>query len=245
MHLPADWIAPDWPVSSGVRAFVTTRNGGVSAGPYASLNLSFRVGDDPVSVARNRQCVRARLPSDPKWLQQVHGTTVVDAAEIEHEPAADAAFTHTPRIVCTVQIADCMPILLCDLAGTTVAVAHAGWRGLALGVIERTVQAMRCPAATLVAWLGPAIGPKAFEVGEDVLQAFMRTDPQSSSAFTPLREGKWMANLFALARQRLAAIGINRVHGGGVCTYEDPTRFFSHRRDRVTGRQGAFIWLEN
>ena len=245
MPLPADWIAPDWPVPSGVQAFVTTRNGGCSTAHYASLNLGLRVGDNPESVARNRQRVRALLPSDPKWLQQVHGTTVVDAADIQGESAADAAFTRTPRVVCTVQIADCLPVLLCDLAGTIVAAVHAGWRGLASGVIERTVEAMRCPGSALMAWLGPAIGPKAFEVGPDVLEAFTRRDSQSISAFVPLREGKWLADLFALAHGRLATLGVTRVFGGGLCTYSDPARFFSHRRDRVTGRQAAFIWLED
>ena len=223
---------------------MTTRNGGVSTGPFTSLNLGLRVGDEPDNVARNRQRVHVLLPSEPKWLRQVHGTTALDAAEIDGEPTADAAFTRAPRVVCTVQIADCLPILLCDLAGTAVAAVHAGWRGLAAGVIERTVAAMPCPASALLAWLGPAIGPSAFEVGPDVLQAFVRTDSQADCAFLPLREGKWLADLFALARRRLAALGVSRVFGGGLCTYSDARRFFSHRRDRVTGRQAAFIWLD-
>ena len=243
MRLPADWIAPEWPAPSRVHAFVTTRNGGVSAGPYTNLNLGLRVGDDPDDVARNRQRVRVLLPSEPKWLQQVHGTTALDAANIQGEPIADAAFTRARRVVCTVQTADCLPILLCDLAGTVVASVHAGWRGLASGVIERTVEATRCPASTLMGWLGPAIGPSAFEVGPDVLEAFARTDSQASSAFVPLREGRYLADLFALARRRLVALGVGQVFGGGFCTYSDASRFFSHRRDRITGRQAAFIWL--
>jgi len=244
MPLPADWIVPDWPAPASVKAFVTTRNGGVSIGPYASLNLGLQVADDPAAVARNRERVRAALPADPKWLQQVHGTTVVDAATVDGPPIADAAFTRRAQVVCTVQIADCLPVLLCGMSGDLVAVVHAGWRGLAAGVIERTVEAMSAPASELIAWLGPAIGPEAFEVGEDVLRAFTAGDSQSASAFTPRREGKWLADLFALARRRLDRLGVSRVYGGGVSTYGDPERFFSHRRDGVTGRQAAFVWYQ-
>lgn len=244
MPLPADWIVPDWPAPASVRAFVTTRNGGVSIGPYASLNLGLRVADDPAAVARNRERVRAALPADPKWLQQVHGTTVVDAATVDGQPIADAAFTRQAQVVCAVQIADCLPVLLCGTSGDLVAAAHAGWRGLAAGVIERTVEAMSVPASELIAWLGPAIGPEAFEVGEDVLRGFTAGDSQSASAFAPRREGKWLADLFALARRRLDRLGVSRVYGGGVSTYSDPQRFFSHRRDGVTGRQAAFVWYQ-
>ena len=245
MRLPADWIVPDWPAPAGVKAFVTTRNGGVSTGPYTSLNLGTLVGDDPEAVARNRERVQAALPSEPRWLRQVHGIVVVDAGEVDGQTTADAAFTRRRGIACVVQIADCMPVLVCDASGSTVAIAHAGWRGLAAGIVERTVEAMDRPAADLIAWLGPAIGPTAFEVGEDVVRAFTADDPGSASAFSALREGKWLADLFALARRRLSRLGVRAVFGDVVCTHSDARRFFSHRRDGVTGRQAAFIWRES
>jgi polyphenol oxidase len=245
MAVPADWIQPEWPAPATVRAFATTRHGGVSRGPYASLNLGVRVGDDPQAVAKNRERVRALLPAEPRWLQQVHGTEVADADHASLDVAADAAWTRSAGVVCAVQAADCLPVLFCDRDGTTVAVAHAGWRGLSAGVLERTVAAMARPPVELMAWLGPAIGPRAFEVGRDVLDAFTSSDAQCSSAFEPLREGKWLADLYALARRRLSYAGVGRVYGGGWCTANDPDRFFSHRRDRVTGRQAAFIWLQN
>jgi polyphenol oxidase len=240
----ADWMEPEWPAPVNVRALVTTRNGGVSQGPYANLNLGTRVGDDPQAVAENRARVRARLPAEPVWLTQVHGAEVVRADRAGSAATADAAFTEVPRVVCTIQIADCMPVLLCDRGGTRVAAAHAGWRGLAGGVLENTVAALRVPPAQLIAWLGPAIGPRAFEVGSDVLQAFTAADPNAATAFQPLREGKWLADLFALARARLSRAGVTSVFGGGLCTYTDPVRFFSHRRDRVTGRHAACIWMD-
>jgi YfiH family protein len=244
MLLPADWIIPDWPAPPSVKAFVTTRNGGVSNGPYASLNLGARVGDNPEAVGRNRERVRASLPSDPKWLQQVHGTAVMDAAVAGLDATADGAFTREASIVCAVQIADCLPVLLCQENGKAVAVAHAGWRGLAAGVIERTTEAMAGSASELMCWLGPAIGPEAFEVGEDVFLAFTGQDTEAAKAFTPRGHGKWMADLFSLARMRLRRAGVERVYGGGMSTFSDAKRFFSHRRDRVTGRQAAFIWLQ-
>jgi len=242
MRLPADWIAADWPAPTGVNAFVTTRNGGVSRGPYASLNLGTRVGDDIAAVEENRARVRAWLPGDPKWLHQVHGTAVVQADQLHQVTSADAAFTRARGVVCAVQIADCLPVLFCDREGGCVAAAHAGWRGLSAGVLEQTVAALGVPAERLIAWLGPAIGPRAFEVGADVLGAFAESDPMHS-AFAALRPGKWLADLFSLARGRLASAGVTTVFGGGVCTVSDPARFFSHRRDRVTGRQAAFIWI--
>jgi YfiH family protein len=242
MPLPADWITPDWPAPGHVRAFVTTRNGGVSTGAYASLNLGTRVGDEVAAVTQNRARVRALLPGDPKWLHQVHGTAVVQADRAENETTADAAFTRANAVVCTVQVADCLPVLFCDRAGSCVAAAHAGWRGLSAGVLEQTIAALGVPPQHLIAWLGPAIGPTAFEVGADVLDAFGDIDPKHD-AFVAARPGKWMADLFALARRRLASAGVGAVCGGGLCTASDSARFFSHRRDRVTGRQAAFVWL--
>lgn len=239
----ADWIEPDWPAPRWVRALVTTRNGGVSRGPYASLNLGTRVGDDPRAVAENRARVRAALPAEPKWLHQMHGIDVVQAERAEADTRADAAFTRAPDVVCAVQVADCLPVLLCDGKGTRVAAAHAGWRGLGAGVLERAVAALESPPEGLLAWLGPAIGPRAFEVGADVLDIFTAADPDAATAFQAVREGKWLADLYALARRRLARAGVSAVYGGGFCTVGEPARFFSHRRDRVTGRQAAFIWI--
>jgi YfiH family protein len=243
MAEPADWIEPDWPAPRRVRALVTTRNGGVSRAPYASLNLGTRVGDDPEAVAENRARAGAALPSKPKWLHQVHGVDVVQAERADADACADAAFTRARGVVCVIQVADCLPVLLCDREGTRVAAAHAGWRGLGAGVLERTVAALESAPEALLAWLGPAIGPRAFEVGVDVFDTFVAADSEAATAFQPLREGKWLADLYALARRRLARAGVSAVYGGGFCTAGDPARFFSHRRDRVTGRQAAFIWL--
>jgi YfiH family protein len=241
--LPSDWIAPDWPVPDRVRAVVTTRSGGVSNGAYASMNLGTRVEDLREAVSANRAALRAMLPAEPAWLEQVHGARVIEAGLAETHVEADASFTRTPGTVCTVQIADCLPVLLADRSGTVVAAAHAGWRGLAAGVLENTVAAMACAPEDLIAWLGPAIGPDAFEVGEDVYRAFVSTHADAALAFRPHRPGKWFADLFRLARLRLAAAGITAVYGGGLCTVSDPRRFFSHRRDRVTGRMAALVWI--
>jgi YfiH family protein len=243
MVVRADWIEPDWPAPQRVKALVTTRNGGVSLGAYAGLNLGTRVGDDPQAVSENRARLRALLPSEPRWLQQVHGIDVVQADRAAAEPIADGAFTDVASVVCAVQIADCLPVLFCDRAGTRVASAHAGWRGLSAGVLERTVSSLGVPPNELMAWLGPAIGPQKFEVGADVFEKFTAGDPKTGAAFKLLRDGKWLADLFALARHRLSLSGVTAIFGGGLCTFSDPARFFSHRRDRVTGRQGAFIWI--
>lgn len=241
---PFDWITPDWPAPPRVRALVTTRTGGVSVGPYASLNLGIAVNDDPKAVAENRARVRAHLPEEPRWLKQVHGATVVAGESVSALVEADASVTRTPGVVCVIQMADCMPVLLATRDGSVIGIAHAGWRGLAGGVVERTIEAMRADPAAMIAWLGPAIGPDTFEVGEEVRAAFVAADPAAVDAFRPLDTGKWLADLFTLARQRLARAGLTAVHGGGLCTVSDPTRFFSHRRDRLTGRMGAFLWLE-
>lgn len=242
---PTDWIVPDWPAPANVRALVTTRSGGVSTGPYASLNLGIAVNDDPESVAENRRRVRAHLPGEPRWLKQVHGAGVVQGDAVSTLVEADAAVTQTPGVVCVIQMADCMPVLLAARDGSVIGIAHAGWRGLAGGVVERTIEAMGVAPSTLVAWLGPAIGPDSFEVGDEVRAAFMADDAAAATAFRPLHAGKWFADLFALARQRLRRAGVTAIHGGDLCTVSDPARFFSHRRDRITGRMGAFLWIEN
>ncbi|CAK0782327.1 polyphenol oxidase YfiH [Gammaproteobacteria bacterium] len=241
------WIEPSWPVPAGIRALSTTRQGGVSTGAYASLNLGDHVGDDSGAVQDNRQWLAkaANLPALPVWLRQVHGVTVAENLhQPPHQPGyeADAAITDQPGVVCVVLTADCLPILLCDQQGTRVAAVHAGWRGLAAGIIEATVE--RLGAEPLLAWLGPAIGPNHFEVGAEVRAAFVAWHPDAALAFSPAPEGHWRADLFTLARQRLAACGVTAVYGGGLCTVSDPARFFSHRRDRgVTGRMASLIWL--
>ncbi len=242
MKLPADWIVPDWPAPAQVRAFITTRAGGVSRAPYASFNLGELTADDPAAVQANKVRLEALLPQPPRWLRQVHGARVV-AAETAAGEQADAAFTATPGVVCAVKIADCMPVLLTDAAGSAVGIAHAGWRGLAAGVVENTVHALGIDPGALMAYLGPAIGPRAFEVGDEVRSAFCAVDPAAATAFEPHAPGKWLADLFVLARQRLARCGVRRVYGGGLCTYSDPARFYSHRRNPVTGRMAALIWL--
>jgi YfiH family protein len=239
-----DWIVPDWPAPARVRALVTTRSGGVSQGPYASLNLGLKVADDPQAVARNRARLREHLPAEPKWIAQVHGNKVVDADRLQGLPEADGSVSRRPGTVCAVMVADCLPVLFSDRAGTVVGAAHAGWRGLAAGVIENTVAAMDVDPADLVAWLGPAIGPDAFEVGADVRDAFLAQDAGAAPAFRDHRPGKWLADLFWLARRRLAALGVKAIHGGGLCTFSDPARFFSHRRDRVSGRMAALVWIQ-
>ncbi|WP_153161436.1 peptidoglycan editing factor PgeF [Zoogloea sp. 1C4] len=238
------WIVPDWPAPAGVRALSTTRAGGVSVAPYDSLNLGTHVGDDPANVAANRAQVRRIVPSEPAWLNQVHGTAVVDAAAVDGVPDADASVSRTPGAVCVVMTADCLPVLLCDRAGSVVGAAHAGWRGLHGGVIEATVAAMQVAPADVIAWLGPAIGPTAFEVGDEVRAAFVATDAIADAAFKPAGQpGKWLADIYLLARQRLAALGVTAVYGGDCCTVSESRRFFSYRRDGVTGRMASLVWL--
>jgi YfiH family protein len=209
-------IVPDWPAPARVRALVTTRGSG-----------------------------EPRLPAAPAWLRQVHGTGVVDAALAADEPEADASIARVPGVVCAVKAADCLPVLLADDAGGVVGAAHAGWRGLAAGVLEATIDAMRVPGHTLIAWLGPAIGPRVYEVGEEVRAAFLARDAQAAAAFTPKRPGHWLLDLCAVARQRLSARGVTRIHGGNFCTYSEPERFPSYRRDGTRERIAAFVWLES
>ena len=244
MKAPYDWIVPDWPAPPGVKSLITTRNGGVSTGAYASFNLGLRTDDDAAAVHANRQRLRAWLPQEPKWLRQVHGAQVVVADGLAGMPEADASIARNAGTVCAVMIADCMPVLVCDEAGSVVGIAHAGWRGLSSGVIENTVRETGVPPGRLLAWLGPAIGPNAFEVGSDVRDVFLTADSTAAEAFQPYHAGKWLADLFLLARRRLARCGVQRVFGGGFCTHRDAARFYSYRRDPVTGRMAALIWLE-
>ena len=243
MKLPhPDWIVPDWPAPANVKALITTRAGGVSKGPFASFNLGLRTGDDPQAVAANRDRLNSLLPQQPSWLRQVHGTSVIEADTLAGRPEADAGIARRPGTVCAVLVADCIPVLLADRAGTTIAIAHAGWRGLAGGVIENTARRMAVDPRGLIAYLGPGIGPGAFEVGADVRDAFLACDADAAAAFTPHAAGKWLADLFLLARQRLRRAGVGEIHGGALCTYSNARRFFSYRRERTTGRMAALIW---
>lgn len=243
MSLREHCIVPDWPAPANVRTLQTTRHGGVSTAAYDSLNLGSHVGDAPLAVARNRMLLNTLLPSEPVWLEQVHGTAVVSADMAGCRVQADACIARQRGSVCVVMTADCLPVLLCDEQGTVVGAAHAGWKGLAAGVIEATVCEMAVEPHKLMAWLGPAIGPDAFEVGDEVRAVFLATDPQAAAAFVPGQSGKWFADIHALARMRLDALGITRIYGGGHCTFRERDDFYSYRRDGVTGRMGSFIWL--
>ncbi len=250
-----DWVLPAWPVAARVRSFITTRAGGVSQAPFDSLNLSYRVGDEELAVDTNRARIRALLSAEPCWLQQVHGPHVIEAftpqkasgaADFAALPQADAAFTRTPGRVLAISIADCMPVLVSDAAGSVIGAAHAGWRGLCGGVIENLLRAMALAPQDALVYLGPCIGPAAFEVGDEVRSAFMATSAGAAEAFKPLPHwpGKWLADLPMLARQRLAAFGVTQVFGGADCTVSD-ARFFSFRRDKITGRMNAFLWISS
>jgi YfiH family protein len=243
--MPApEFLQPDWKLPANVRAFVTTRRGGESRGAYESFNLATHVGDDAAAVAANRRRLREtlELPAEPAWLEQVHGTAVAVLPRIDPGPA-DAAVTFQPGQVCAVLVADCLPVVLASRAGDRVGVAHAGWRGLAAGVVEAIVAALDCEPGSLVAWLGPSIGPGAFEVGGEVREAFLERDPGAGLAFSAGSAGRYLADLPALARRRLASLGVGAVRGGGLCTHADAARFYSYRRDGVTGRMAALAWL--
>ncbi|HLA32603.1 MAG TPA: peptidoglycan editing factor PgeF [Pseudomonas sp.] len=237
-----DWLTPDWPAPVWVKACITTRSGGISSAPFDSFNLGAHVDDDPVAVTKNRQRLISQLGCKPAWLRQVHGVAVVPA-EPGEVLEADASWTATPGVACTVMTADCLPVLFCDRAGSRVAAAHAGWRGLAGGVLEATLDALAVAPEDVLAWLGPAIGPHAFEVGAEVREAFMATHPQAAEAFVAsVNPDRYMADIYQLARIRLAARGVTAVYGGGFCTYSDP-RFYSYRRAAQTGRFASLIWL--
>lgn len=273
-----DWITPDWPAPSNVRAAATLRTGGVSQGEFSSLNLGSHVNDDPAAVAENRRLLRAalKLPAEPIWLNQVHGIKVVDvslgsasaarsgsavdanassvaagdralnnpASAEGAAPTADASVARGAGAVCVVMTADCLPVLFCDRDGTRVGAAHAGWRGLASGVLGATIKALDVPPSQLMAWLGPAIEQDAFEVGEEVREAFLKLTADNASAFKANARGRWQADLYQLARNELARLGVTDVHGGGFECFADSERFFSYRRASRTGRMGALVWLE-
>jgi len=238
-------LVPDWPCPANVRSVITTREGGVSRGPFASFNLADHVGDDPVAVEQNRQRLQSvtRLPRTPAWLKQVHGTRVVNVTEAGSETEADGSYATGATGVCVVMTADCLPVLLTDEVGSRVAALHAGWRGLANGIVEQGVEVL-ASSAPLMAYLGPAIGPRVFEVGDDVVEAFCQYDPQAEQAFAATVPGKWLADIYRLARQRLQRLGVRQVFGGDDCTYTDAARFYSYRRDRECGRMASLIWIE-
>ena len=252
------FLVPDWPLVGRVRAAVTLRAGGVSGGPYDSLNLAAHVGDRAADVLENRRrvCAALALPTEPLWLEQVHGVAVADAdadavtegvtaaAGAGAAPKADAAVTRRPGRVLAVLVADCLPVLLARADGAAIAVAHAGWRGLAGGVIEAAVAALQTAPEQVYAWLGPAIGPVHFEVGEEVRSALCAADPGATDAFVPNARGRWQCDLPALARRRLAALGLRRVYGEAPCTFSQPERFYSYRRERLTGRLAALLWID-
>lgn len=239
-------LKPDWPVPAQVKSLITTRQGGVSRPPYDQLNLAQHVGDQAEAVARNRALLREEgaLPADPFWLQQVHGCAVADAASDESGCEADAVFSRQPGRVCAVLTADCLPLLMVDRDGREICAVHAGWRGLAGGVIESALSRFTREPQELMVWLGPAIGPRAFEVGDDVYEAFVGRNREDAVAFSRNPQGRWMADIYRLARQRLARFGVGYVGGGDYCTWSQPVDFYSYRRDGMTGRMASLIWLE-
>ncbi|HVV68801.1 MAG TPA: peptidoglycan editing factor PgeF [Gammaproteobacteria bacterium] len=241
------YLFPNWPAPAHIKACTSLRFDGVSEGPYASFNLG-KGGDSPEAVIANRQRLMAELNliHEPVWLKQVHGTHAIQADTMHAQSTeADASFTSVPNIVCAVITADCLPLLLCNTAGDQVAAIHAGWRGLAAGIIENTLSHLKQPQDQWLAWLGPAIGPSMFEVGEEVRQAFLQHDPKAQTAFKAKSHDKWLADLYALAKQRLHACGVSRIYGGGFCTYSDASRFYSYRRGQgKTGRMASLIWLQ-
>lgn len=249
-RVEASVLRADWPVPPQVRALTTLRGpAGASIAPFDRFNQGLRCGDDPVAVADNRALLERALdlPSPPRWLRQLHGIGVVrfDTLLQGKEPEADAAVTSEPGVVLAILTADCLPVVFAAADGGEMAAAHAGWRGLSAGVLEATVAAMRTPPECLLAWLGPAAGPQAYEIGEEVRTAFVDRDPRAAAAFVPTRAGHWRADLYALARQRLAGAGLlaDAVHGGGLCTIGDAARFYSHRRDAHTGRMATLAWI--
>ena len=245
MRPSPDFIYPDWPAPENVRALTTTRVGGYSAVPFDSFNLSLRSGDNVEHVKRNRALLMesASLPAEPVWLRQVHGSRVIDAADSEPYSEADGSYTQQPRVVCAVLTADCCPVFLCDRDGNRVAVLHCGWRGIARGLIEQGVARMGLSAERLLAWLGPAIGPSSFEVGDDVYAAFTAHDLDAAVAFRRKENDRWLADIYALVRQRLQSLGVTEIFGANYCTVLERQRFFSYRRDRVCGHMASLIWM--
>lgn len=239
----ADTYTPAWPAPAGVHALQTLRSGGSSSFPWSSFNLGDHVGDEPAHVADNRARLRQILPAEPLWLTQVHGNLTVDAENSPNFVTADAAFSRCVNQVCAVMTADCLPVLFCDRSASVVAAAHAGWRGLLNGVLEQTISSMNVPPEEIIAWLGPAIGPSCFEVGGEVRTAFVACSAEAASAFTAFANEKFLANIYLLARQRLGRAGVFEISGGDACTVTESARYFSYRRDGVTGRMASLIWL--
>lgn len=241
-----DLLLPEWPAPAQIKAVGTTRRGGVSAAPWCSLNLADHVADDVRSVQRNRKTLSTFLgfSREPVWLQQAHGCDVTMADTYAHQPC-DAGVTRRQKVICAVLTADCLPVLFTDCSGTVVAAAHAGWRGLAAGILENTINSMSVPTSAILAWMGPAIGPQNFVVGRNVYQTFTRLSAEADKAFTAIDGDHWLCDIYRLARQRLNATGVTHIYGGGRCTYEEQDSFYSFRRDAVTGRMASLIWINH
>lgn len=244
------FIYPNWPVPDNVNAVMTTRHGGVSQAPFGTLNLGTHVDDKPKDVSRNRAILKQslNLPNEPLWLNQVHGSQIADHAKNQCGDDADAVISHQSGEVCAIMTADCLPVLFCNTRGDVIAGAHAGWRGLQSGILEKCVAGMDCNTEEILVWLGAAIGPDVFEVGEEVREAFMSVYAKSAPAFVlmDMQKGKWLADIYQLARVHLAEAGITQenIYGGEYCTYSDETLFYSYRREARTGRMASLIWLD-
>ncbi|MES2998253.1 MAG: peptidoglycan editing factor PgeF [Pseudomonadota bacterium] len=238
-------ITPDWPAPPWIKAATTTRRGGFSDPPFDSLNLSLTVGDNPDSVIQNQKLLKSSLglPKNPLWLKQVHGNKAVSANSALIDLVADATYSQESHVVCAVQTADCLPLLVCSRTRYCIAAIHAGWKGLASGIIENSIKSLDCSADDLLVWLGPAIGPQAFVVGAEVVKAFIEKDHEAKAAFRQIGNNHWQANLYQLAKRRLAILGVKAIYGGNYCTYTDKDQFFSFRRDKVTGRMASLIWI--
>lgn len=239
------FIKPDWPAPETVKAVTSTRDGGVSVAPFDSFNLGLHVDDEANAVLHNRELLKKQLSlqQDPVWLTQTHSTTIIEATPATALQAADASFTQHKNLTCAVLTADCLPVLMCDKAGTTVAAVHAGWRGLMNGIVEKTIAALPCKPKDVLVWLGPAIGPEAFEVGVDVYDSFTSQDPQADAAFIQTEATHWHFNIVTEAKRRLQTVGVIEVYGGDRCTFTEKEHFFSYRRDGVTGRMGSLVWI--
>jgi len=244
-HSPG-YLLPNWPAPGNVHALTTLRSGGYSAGPYASFNLALHTDDDPAAVGKNRELLRSyfQLPAEPIWLQQVHSNHLIEAGSTGVDTRADGCWSRTRGCVCAVLTADCLPVLICDRGGYKVAAAHAGWRGLNAGVISNAVNILQSDPAELMVWLGPAIGPLAFEVGLDVMQAFTSKNHSNASAFRQVDDSHWLCDIYQLAKIELETLGVTAIYGGDACSYTDEQRFYSYRRDGISGRMASIIWLK-